>query len=318
MISPGNVSTGGVECLHYLVHILRSLGEDARIVYFPFNKDFMIPSAYKDYDVCVGKYEDVPNQLIILPEIYPMLANQIKYAQPAIWWLSVDNFLERRHINLMHDKIRYLKKVMKGQRPFFGVRQLSERIQHYCQSYYAYEFLCQEGIASKKLYEPINQNFLDIDLGKLSPGLNRVNEILFNPVKGKKITDSLIRKFPNWKFTPLQNMTRSELSAKFLSAKIYIDFGHHPGRDKLPREAAIQGCCLITGVLGSAQNDVDIPIPRKYKVDVASSRYEHDFAILVNEIFSNYNQSYQDFSSYHLDILSQPVDFRRQILEILR
>jgi hypothetical protein len=317
VISPGNISTGGVECLHYLVHILRSLGEDARIVYFPFNRDFMIPSAYKDYDICVGKYEDVANQLIIVPEIYPLLANQIKLAQPAIWWLSVDNYLERRHTNFIRDKIRFFKRVLKGQRPFFGVKQLSKRIHHYCQSYYAFEFLSENGISSKKLYEPINQNFLDLDLSKFSLGLNRANEILFNPVKGKKITDFLIKKFPNWKFTPLKNMTRSELSAKFLSAKIYIDFGHHPGRDKLPREAAIQGCCLITGILGSAQNDVDIPIPRKYKIDVTSLSFEYDFEKVVSEIFSNYNQSYQDFSTYHLDILSQTVEFRKQLSEIL-
>ena len=33
--------------------------------------------------------------------------------------------------------------------------------------------------------------------------------------------------------------------------QVYIDFGHHPGQDRLPREAVQCGCVVITGTRGS-------------------------------------------------------------------
>ena len=49
-------------------------------------------------------------------------------------------------------------------------------------------------------------------------------------------------------------------------ARIYIDFGPHPGMDRLPREAALAGCVVITNAEGAAQYDEDVPIPGDYKI----------------------------------------------------
>lgn len=48
---------------------------------------------------------------------------------------------------------------------------------------------------------------------------------------------------------------------------IYIDFGEHPGKDRIPREAAMRDLIVITGRDGAAVNDVDVSIPKKYKID---------------------------------------------------
>ena len=69
----------------------------------------------------------------------------------------------------------------------------------------------------------------------------------------------------NW--VPLQNMTRSELVNVMRVAKVFVDFGYHPGKDRLPRECAANGCCVITGMRGSANYFEDVPIPSKYKFD---------------------------------------------------
>jgi len=39
--------------------------------------------------------------------------------------------------------------------------------------------------------------------------------------------------------------------------QVYIDFGHHPGQDRLPREAVQCGCVVITGKRGSG-NQINI------------------------------------------------------------
>ena len=45
----------------------------------------------------------------------------------------------------------------------------------------------------------------------------------------------------------------------------YIDFGPHPGMDRLPREAALAGCIVITNREGAAAHDEDVPLPPEYK-----------------------------------------------------
>ena len=48
--------------------------------------------------------------------------------------------------------------------------------------------------------------------------------------------------------------------------KIYIDFGYHPEKDKMPREVVLNNNC-ITNYKGSAKNKYDIPISKKFKFE---------------------------------------------------
>jgi len=57
-----------------------------------------------------------------------------------------------------------------------------------------------------------------------------------------------------------------EVTTLLHRAKIYIDFGPHPGMDRLPREAAIANCIVITNRSGAARYEEDVPIPSIYKV----------------------------------------------------
>lgn len=312
VLCPGNVVTGGPEALHHLVHLLRELGVNARIVYTPLDKTFEVPQAYKDFNVEVGRYEDVLGDLIIFPEIQPMNALAVKHAKAAIWWLSLDNFLERRHASKIRDKIRYWKGVLRGRRPYRGVEALRSII-HFSQSYYSSEYLMSKGIPFFDFYEPINFRFLSRDL---DTGVNgRVDEILFNPSKGKKLTDHLIARYPNINFTPLKGLNKEQLALKFQSAKLYIDFGHHPGRDRMPREAAMHGCCVVTGRLGAALNSVDIPIGDEYKLNSSTSEFEMNFGALVEDIFLNFKRHHTNFDAYRNRIMMEPEIFRSQVAE---
>lgn len=310
VMCPGGAVTGGPEALHHLVHLLRGLGLDAYMVYTPEGKTFQTPEAYKGFNVKVGEYEDAPGNLIIFPEVEPMKALAVQHAKAAMWWLSLDNFLERRHVNRVRDFVRYWKGVIKGRRPRLGVVALKDII-HFSQSHYSGEYLASKGIAFTNFFEPINERFLD---PQLDPGVSgRVDEILYNPSKGKKLTSQLIARYPQYKFTPLKGFSREDLSKKFATAKIYIDFGHHPGRDRLPREAAMHGCCVVTGQLGAAQNSVDIPIADSYKLDSFAPDFERQFGALVNDIFEHFEVHHARFASYRARIMSEPQTFQSQI-----
>ncbi|MGD0958190.1 MAG: hypothetical protein ABSB19_00135 [Methylomonas sp.] len=310
IVCPAHAMSGGPEALHHLADQLNRVGLNAFMCYLPFNRPAIAPEAYKRYVSPASGYEDSPGNLIIFPEVSPHLAMKVKYAQAALWWLSLDNFLERRHTWPLYDKFRYLKGVLKGRRPWNGVKSLSKLI-HFSQSQHASSYLKSCGIEPVPLFEPINEDFLtDRDLLDSGP---RQNVILYNPTKGKKITAKLIRDHPQFQFEPLRGFNREQLSEKFYSAKLYIDFGHHPGRERMPREAAMQGCCLITGNHGSAGNPYDLPIPARYKLDSAGPDFGPLFKALTQDIFDNFAEHSAALNDYRSRLKQEPAIFRQHI-----
>ncbi|EFI6860961.1 hypothetical protein BCD16_004758, partial [Escherichia coli] len=101
-------------------------------------------------------------------------------------------------------------------------------------------------------------------------------------------------------------------------SKLYIDFGHHPGKDRFPREAVMAGCVLITGVEGSAANEVDIPIPSRFKLDSNKFNFESEFKKCVDNIFSNFQNEIKEFEYYRNCIKNEEQDFRNDVTSFVR
>jgi hypothetical protein len=312
VVCPAGAVTGGPEALHQLVDHMNRLGLPAYMVYLPFDQLAQAPKPYQHYKAPVSFYEDIPGNLIIFPEVYPMLAMKVKHATSALWWLSLENFLERRHIWPMHDKIRYWKKALKGQRPWGGANELKSLL-HFSQTEHATQYLRSCGIEPIPLIDSINEGFLtDKYLDKIT---HKQDVILYNPTKGKKVTQKLIAAFPQWKFLPLKGLNREELSEQLYAAKLYIDFGHHPGRDRMPREAAMHGCCLITGILGSASNAIDLPIPQKYKLDSSQDDFVASFGALATDMMNHFSTHWGTFATYRQWLQDEPRIFKQQIID---
>lgn len=310
IVCPAGAVTGGPEALHQLAAHMNDLGLPAFMCYLPFNQSALAPLPYERYKTQALPYEDVPGNLILFPEVYPMLAQKVKHAQAGLWWLSLENFLERRHIWSLHDKVRYLKRVIQGRRPWGGAKNL-KKLLHFSQTEHSSQYLRSCGIEPIPLIDSINEDFLtDRFLNQID---HKKNIILYNPTKGWKVTQRLIEAYPNWQFEPLKGLNREQLSEKLYNSKLYIDFGHHPGRDRMPREAAMHGCCLITGKLGSAGNEVDLPIPSQYKLDSHSENFVEQFGQLVGDIFENFPNHNLAFNEYRHWLQDEPRIFKEQI-----
>jgi hypothetical protein len=170
------------------------------------------------------------------------------------------------------------------------------------------------GIEPIPLIDSINEDFLtDRFLDRID---HKQNSILYNPTKGWKVTESLIKAYPDWRFVPVKGLNREQLSEKLYQAKLYIDFGHHPGRDRMPREAAMHGCCLITGKLGSAGNTVDLPIPPQYKLDSNANGFVEQFGLLAADIMSNFPKHFTAFEPYRKWLQDESRIFKEQIQKI--
>lgn len=310
IVCPAGAVTGGPEALHQLCAHMNSLRLPAYMCYLPFDQLAPAPKPYERYNTQSAPYEDASGNLIIFPEVDPMLALKVKHAQAALWWLSLENFLERRHFSPLYDKIRYLKRVIQGRRPWGGAKALKNLI-HFSQTEHSSHYLRSCGIEPIPLIDSINEDFLtDRYLDRID---HKQDLILYNPTKGWRVTCKLIEAFPQWQFVPLKGLNREQLSRKLYSAKLYIDFGHHPGRDRMPREAAMHGCCLITGRLGSAGNSIDLPIRDCYKLDSNSQKFIEQFGDITSQILSDFPTHYAKFSPYRQWLQDEPRIFKEQI-----
>ena len=291
---------------------MNSLGLPTYMCYLPFSKSAKAPEPYERYLTKSLPYEDVQGNLIIFPEIEPMMALKVKNAKAGLWWLSLENFLERRHIWSFHDHFRYFKRVLQGRRPWGGAKNLKSLL-HFSQTEHSTKYLKSCGIDPIPLIDSINEDFLTNQY--LDQIDHKKNIILYNPTKGWKVTQQLIAKYPEYKFTPLKGLNRDQLSEKFYSAKLYIDFGHHPGRDRMPREAAMHGCCLITGVLGSAGNEIDLPILPQYKLNSHSPQFIEDFGEISKNIMDEFPKHFAIFDTYRKWLQNEPKIFKQQIAD---
>ncbi len=310
IICPAGAVTGGPEALHQLCAHMNNLGLPAYMCYLPFDQTANAPKPYERYKTQSAPYEDVSDNLIIFPEVDPMLALKVKHAQAALWWLSLENFLERRHVSPLYDKIRYMKRVIQGRRPWGGARALKTLL-HFSQTEHSSQYLRSCEIEPIPLIDSINEDFLtDRYLDRID---HKQDLILYNPTKGWRVSRRLIEAFPQWQFLPLKGLNREQLSEKLYAAKLYIDFGHHPGRDRMPREAAMHGCCLITGRLGSAGNAIDLPIPNQYKLDSSSPQFISEFGEIASQVLYDFPNHLTAFNPYRKWLQDEPRIFKEQI-----
>ena len=316
IVCPARAVTAGPEALHQLAALLNKLGQPAAMVYHPFHEIAKTPEVYLPYHVPVERYQDAPGIFILFPEIMPVAALKVKYATAGIWWMSVNNYTCVRYINRFRDKIRYLKNLLKGKRPWFGMKTLKS-LRHFAQSHYAYLYLQAHGIAAQMLSDSIPYYTETPYLNALAPkqaNAIRQNIILYNPKKGRAVIKKLMQTFPTLSFKPLQNLNRTELAESFLTAKVYVDFGHHPGKDRLPREAALHGVCVITGLYGSSENSVDVPILARYKLNPNATDFTAQFFSLVADIFNHFSACQDQFQEYRAIIAKEPHLFQEQII----
>jgi hypothetical protein len=231
VVCPAGAVTGGPEAMHQLVHVANRIERgSAAILYWPFNQPHATPEPYVKYVVPKIQREQVPSDaLVVLPEIWPDMAHTFKN-RCALWWLSVDNFGTH------------------GQR---DMRRISL---HLCQSEYAWRHTSGMG------HRMMLTDWVELDVVDVP----RQRRIVINPVKDAGLLrpwlDSTDRHV-----VQLRGLDRAGVARTLYGSEVYIDFGHHPGRDRPPREAALAGCIVFSTDHGAAAFWADMPIADWYK-----------------------------------------------------
>ena len=307
VVCPGGVVTGGPELLHQLVDELRGFGVQAFMSYHPFDRSFDVPAAYKHYNISQQQPEDTSGNILVIPESATRLVRSFHSMRIVIWWQSVDNYYR---IPSQKGWRAWVPKAIANRLARLPLNALRPYL-HAVQSEYARLHLEEHGIAASKLGD-----YLALAHRETDADIVREDVVTYNPRKGADISTRLKAALPNIVFRPIENMTSEQVNHLLKSVKLYMDFGPHPGKDRLPREAAAAGACVVTGMQGSARNSIDIPIPQKYKIDEYSIDLPQKFERLVNDVFNDFETASLDFDDYRAKIFDERQEFSTQCRDL--
>lgn len=312
IVCPAAIKTGGTEVIHQLANSLQKY-YDTYIYYVELNKP-IVPEAFRIYE-CKYVYGlatiyDNNHNILIVPETHTKYLFRYKHIQKMLWWLSVDNYSVYLQNNDFYSNVRHF---FYADKFYFELHR--KRVVHLYQSEYARKYLHEKGVkGAYYLSDYINDIYVN-EMLNVSSDLVRENIVLYNPKKGLDFTKTLMVADETIKYVPVIGMTNDEIMNIMRRSKVYIDFGYHPGKDRLPREAAAMGLCIITNRKGSASNDIDVNIPDKYKFEDE----EREIANIINMIhrcFESYDDVKHDFDNYRKRIATGKEEFERCIKHI--
>ena len=286
-ICPGRVVTGGPEALHQLIDMVNCISpHSGYICYTPFDQHHGTPETYAGYKTPNIRKDDIPdNAVIVLPEIFPDLIEEF-VQRCAFWWLSVDSFY-----------------AWSGDTT--AMRQAAVQL---AQSEYARRHLAEKfGINSLMLTDYISRDFENV------AGIIKHPRVAVNPTKGRDLIDQFCERFPDIEVVELIDMSREQVRRVLAESTIYIDFGHHPGRDRLPREAALSRVVILSTNVGSAANEIDMPLNDWYKFDSVDHAGEK-----VRAIFGDANSHLKAQESYYENVAAQRAKFRLEVEQLIR
>ena len=285
LMCPANNATGGTESIHNLAHNLNKLGANAKILYTGRDLSNPQPEVFKKYNVSyITEYPADFKGCVIFPEVYAnrILEPQFKNIIAVVNWLGVDVYDWN---NPVAKRGLYL--------------QRRDAI-HIANSEYAMQTLRSRGLNPVRMWQVLNDDFYNVldNYNVLDkPNCKRSNIVLFNPVHAKMtaLQEEVMRiaTLKGITFLPIEGYTRQGVIDLFQHSKLYLDLGVFSGRERLPREAVMCGCCIITSNKGAAKDYKDNSIPDKYKVDSVS-----DALNMIEYVLDNYATCVSDFEEY--------------------
>ncbi|MDP3761264.1 MAG: hypothetical protein Q8R01_12195 [Ramlibacter sp.] len=304
VLCPNNLVTGGSELLHQLVDALVSEGRRAFIAYTPLGAAWATPAEYQRYRCPVAsQVPDEPGAAVVVPEVSTSMLSGFRRARHVIWWLSVDNY--RGALGTPAGWKFMLRRVL------FSDIPAPRAAAHLFQSAYAREYVQRRF----KVGGAMLSDYLAPEYFSAPRAGSRRNAVAFNPKKGYGYTARLIQACPDIEFVRLEGMTRQQLRDALDSCSVYIDFGVHPGKDRIPREAAVRGAVVIVARSGAAKSPEDVRLEDCYKFAPSSSSLAA-VARLIRDVFENYGRHHEAQAAYRRAIAGEAELFRRQVRHV--
>ena len=305
VLCPNLHKSGGPELLHQLVWQINEFGGCANLAFVMKHGDLYANPALvhyvKGHIVTQEEIEDSEDNAVIIPEGFPEAADKLQRIHKLFWWMSVDNY--KRYYDFAPQPVEERMQ-----------RICAEMEYHLCQSFYAAEYVRSYGVPEDRILmlgDYLNDAYLNMPEPKRS---GREDRILYNPIKDQMIGE-LMEAHPELPWTPIEKMTTDQVRELMCRSKVYIDFGMHPGKDRMPREAALCGCCVITGRRGSAAYFEDVSIPEEFRLDEQSVNVDGIIKRIV-ECLEHYETNSAKLDEYRIKIQNEKAEFESAVHDI--
>ena len=293
---PAGIATGGTEGIHHLVSELNKCGADAEILYIGLNLDNPQPKVYDKYRC--PYITELPKDfdgVVIFPEIWGNKVIETKYSKalPVINWQGIDVYKWQMPESEWYKFLR------------------NKRCMHLTMSEYGMDFLRSLKLNPIKISDCIS----DAYLSDYTDTHRRKDTVLYNPssVKMTSFQETVMARCTTEygiRFQMLEGYTQSELINIFRQSKLYIDFGVFSGRERLPREAVSQGCCILTSTSGTAGYYEDNSIPNEYKLDNIDKAMQ-----MIKYVIYNYELCKPDFDEYRKLLKEDLQNYHNEVKE---
>jgi hypothetical protein len=261
--------TGGPEAIHQLAQSLNAIGVDCWLVHVGRGQKVVIradciettaPDAdhARVYSAYGPRFRNViplgPETLAILPEGLTRHHSALRGCGVAIWWLSVDN--------------AYRQFEMDGLDPETQLAAITanRELIHLYQSAYARDWL--RGLGLEQIFDvgDYTSPLFTAAPAKSPPPRPLVS---YNGSKGAALAQAFFAEAPQFEGLALRDFSKPQLAQIFRERLLYVDFGHFPGKDRLPREAAASGGVVFIHRKGAGASYEDFPLPDFFKFDEA-------------------------------------------------
>lgn len=322
VLYPRGIRTGGPEALHQLVDMLRSLGQPAFLVACSGAEK----SRVREYD-CYDAPEaaeavDSHRNAVIVPETYTRELRRFKHATKFCWWLSIDNspvFESEKLIGrIAPDRVRNQLRLTKhfflsAVQSILRTRNRNDWV-HLTQSSYAWAYISSRINTNPSLLSDYTrtEEFDPQSRQRLSRG----RTVAYNPAKGREIVEKVINSSPkDIEWRPIRGLSRGGVIALLQDTSIYLDMGHHPGKDRMPREAALAGAVSIVSRRGAGAYYNDVPVPWEHKVPIGQDAVETAVE-RIEHVLENVSAEADKQREYVRRILAEKDQFRREVEDI--
>ncbi|MET1088093.1 MAG: hypothetical protein ABWY04_13385 [Arthrobacter sp.] len=316
--------TGGPEALHQLVDMLRELGQDAYLVPHPHTVQNDRVGQYNVYDAPEAPgIIDAPGNVVVYPETYVYEMSGVKHARRMCWWLSIDNSLTFMAERMWHrSPAGLVERARETAFPYArmwknrvspGTLRKDRDVVHLVQSSYAWAFIATRFDAVPSLvsdYTP-NAEFQSASGTPRDPWL-----VTYNPAKGGKTIEAVKALCPpSVRWRPIVGMTRAEVVRTLQECGVYLDLGHHPGKDRMPREAALSGALSIVARRGSGAFYADVPIPWEHKITPGDDE-AMTAAGMLPALIGNFTAEVAKQNGYRKTVQNERSRFKREVEDV--
>ena len=341
LVCPRGVKTGGPEAIHQLGEELNHQGVDARLIDPSFIGRFLGPvKEYEEYKPrWTRNFNSFKPDFVVFPETatqWPNRWNASGGTQRVVWWLSVDNAEDTGVKSLLSTRQNLDPNLWDTNTGYVGLgvkKKISNIVRavdrtlnfepfgsmgsvHLTQSVYARRFLSEQLALDSTMLSDFIRRVERPITSKICGEKNGLPLVVFNGAKGGDLVRQVQPFAPGVEFRPLVNMSGEEIRESLASADLYLDLGHFPGKDRLPREAALLDCPVLLAKRGSAAVKEDFPLGDDALIDIFALGPSEVASIVVAHL-ANPQRIRSGQKAFKSQVLGDLVQFRKEVEEVV-